>query len=555
VIARATAHVRAVGLAWAHGVGQVLFCDDARGGVLLLLGLGVAFPRAALMSGTACLLATLVARTLTYPSSEWRRGLYGYTGALVGLCWGAVFNAGVMEWLMLGVASIVSAPATRLAHRLLTPRELPALALPALCLVWLATGVLPRGVPGEPAPLAMQFVAWALVLAGLAIYSRLLASTALLGALVGLVVSVALAPAMAPGIVGNALPAAAAIGGLFLPLTTPVLVIAVLGSAVAGTLFWALAPVLGAQGLPLLVAPFNLVTLAILAGLRLHAVRRRIPGRPAPLPLAAVGRPEVARRAELARRRLDELVRGAKSLCVLTGAGVSTAAGIPDFRGPSGLWGRTPLITLDDFVRSADARALYWKEEERFFRLVQSAGPAAVHRALAALEERGRLSAVITQNVDGLHQAAGLPADKVIELHGDIRHVACLDCGRTVARELDMAARSGACYCPACRGLLKGGSVMFGEAVRPERLDAALRALLASDLLLVLGTSLAVAPASDIVGWARDAGIPVAIVNATPTPYDTHAAVTVTADVGLVMLDVLDAADNQATPFAAPAPR
>lgn len=136
-----------------------------------------------------------------------------------------------------------------------------------------------------------------------------------------------------------------------------------------------------------------------------------------------------------------------------------------------------------------------------------------------------------------------MPAERVIELHGRIREARCLDCRRPVARaslSARVAAGAATLYCPECQGLLKGGSVMFGEPVDPTRLDAALRALLGSDLLLVLGTSLAVTPASDVVGWAREAGIPVAIVNATATPYDREADVTVTADVSAVVGDAVE---------------
>ena len=150
----------------------------------------------------------------------------------------------------------------------------------------------------------------------------------------------------------------------------------------------------------------------------------------------------------------------------------------------------------------------------------------------------------MTQNVDGLHQAAGLPADAVIELHGSIREALCLDCRHVVDRATLASRLHGgraALYCPVCQGLLKGGSVMFGERVSPDRLDAALRALLAADLLLVLGTSLLVAPASDLLRWAREAGVPIVIVNATPTPYDAEAAAGLAADVDAVMADLAEA--------------
>jgi NAD-dependent protein deacetylase/lipoamidase len=545
----ALVRTRGLALASACGMGQILFCDSAAGGVLLLAGLWLAAPRAGVMSAVACLVATLTARALSYPRSEWARGLYGYAGALVGLFWAALFEPQVTGWLALVLAAIVSAPATRLAHRVLTPRDVPALALPALVLVWIAVPLLPRGVDSGPSPVP-QVIAWSVMLAGLAVYSRLLALAALVGGLVGLAISVLVAPDMAATILANSVATAAALGGVFLPWSRSAVTIATVGAATAGVLGYVAAGLGDAIGLPILVAPFNVVTLGVLTALRVPGVRRLIPGRPAPLPLVAVGQPEAGGRILSATRRLEALIRGAHTMCVLTGAGVSTAAGLPDFRGPSGLWGRTPLITLDDFVSSPATRAAYWSEEDRFFRLVRGVGPTPLHRALATLERRGRLSAVITQNVDGLHQAAGLPDDKVIELHGNIRHAVCVDCGEAFPRESisrEIGSGAASLYCQECRGLVKGGSVMFGESVPPECLDAALRALLASDLLLVLGTSLAVNPASDIVTWARQAGIPVAIVNATPTPYDSHAVVTVTADVGSAVLDILEGIGPTAT--------
>jgi len=539
-----------VGAAAAAGYGQILFCESPLGGFFLFLGLAVLAPAAALAGALGGVLATLLARARGYPVAAWRLGLYGYAGVLVGLFWGALFVPGPMSAVVLVAAALLSAPLTRLAHRLLTPREVPTLALPVLALSWLAAPFLERAPSLSPLALETQLLGWALMLAGLAVHSRLLALAVLLGTGVGLGAGGVLAGRVEPGLLGNSVPTAVALGAVLLPWSAGSLLVATVGAAVAGALWWGTAPILEAWGLPALVGPFNLVTVGVVSALRLPAVRRWVPGRVAPLPLAGVGRPEAGRAGLVARRRLVELVRRARSLSVLTGAGVSTAAGLPDYRGAFGRWTESPRITLEDFLHSPAAREAYWREEEKFYRLVRGASPTAVHRALAALYRRGRLSAVITQNVDGLHQAAGLPPEAVVELHGSIMEGRCVDCGRPVGRErisAGLAAGAATPYCEECQGLLKGGSVLFGEEVEPARLDAALRALLASDLLLVLGTSLVVAPASDLLRWAREAGIPVAIVNATATPYDGHAAVTVTADVGAVMLDLLDSVAPRAS--------
>jgi len=538
-----------VGLAAAAGYGQVLFAESPLAGLLMLIGLIPLAPRAAAGAALACTLATVLARLRGYPHAEWRRGLYGYVAALTGVFWGVLFAPTWRAWLVLIGAALVAPALTKLAHRVLTPRQLPTVALPALALTWVAWLLL---APAEPAPAVGRLAlaaGWTLTLAGLAVSSRLLAATAVLGGVIGLVVSAALGDAGAPGVVANSVPTAMALGGVFLPFSPAALAVAGLAAAGAGALWWGLV-VDAALPLPMLVAPFSVVTIAVVAALRLARLRRLVPGRPAPLPLASVGSPEVAWRARLAQARLETLAAGARKICVLTGAGVSTGAGLPDFRGPLGLWTRTRDIQLADFVRSAEARAIYWQEEQRFFRLVEAVAPAATHKALAALGREGWLSAVVTQNVDGLHQAAGLPDESVIELHGSIRDAVCLDCRHVVERATlsSRIERSGtALYCPACQGLLKGGSVMFGERVSPDRLDASLRAVLSADLLLVLGTSLLVAPASDLLRWARDAGVPIVIVNATPTPYDADADAAVTADVDAVMTDLAAAlADRRA---------
>jgi NAD-dependent deacetylase len=535
-------HARELGRATAAGHAQVLFSESPLGGLLLLLGLVPIAPRAAASAVLACAIATCLAQLRRYPRPEWRRGLYGYGAALAGVFWGLLFAPGAATWLALVAAALLTPPLTRLAHRLLTPREVPALALPALVLTWFAALFLDAAPTDATPGISAQVAAWTLTLAGLALSSRLLLVTALLGVAVGLLLSAVVGDASRAGVLANSVPTAVALGSVLLPLSPASLGLAAFASAVAGVFWWSASGLL-ALPLPPLVAPFNLVTIATLLALRAVQVRRLVPGRPAPLPLAAISSPDAARCGELARRRLLDLAGQAEKICVLTGAGVSRASGLPDFRGPSGPWTRTRRITLTDFVQSPELRRMYWREEERFFRLIERARPAATHLALADLHRRGRLSAVVTQNVDGLHQAAGTPPEAVIELHGAMRQAFCLDCGREVPRaplSRRITLGAAALYCVACQGLLNGGSIMFGEPVSPARLDAALRAVLASDLLLVLGSSLLVAPASDLLRWARDAGIPIAIVNATPTPYDRHATLSVAAEVGAFALDLLD---------------
>jgi NAD-dependent deacetylase len=530
--------------AWATAHGQILFCESRAGGVLILVGLLPLTPRGAIASAVACAIATVVARAQRFPRREWHRGLYGYAAALVGLFWGVLFAPTLWMHATLLVAAVASPYLTRVAHRLLTPRGIPALAIPALVLVAAAAPVLPYAEPAAPLHPGVDLASWLLTLIGLACGSWMLPAAALVGGAAGALTSYAIAGGLESGILSNAVPTAIALGAVFLPWSAGAVVAAAVAAAAAGALWWWAAAWTSTVGQPALVWPFVVVTLLTLRVLRRPLARATLPGRPAPLPLASVGDPAVARAGHRGRVQLLRMLGDAERVCVLTGAGVSTAAGLPDFRGPAGLWTRSSRVSLADYLASAEQREAYWRDEEAFYRRIAAARPTALHRALARLADAGRVTSVVTQNVDGLHQAAGLDSALVIEIHGNIHQSHCIDCGRAVAREalsVALAMDVTTLYCDACQGLIKGGSVMFGEPVPGTRLDAALRALLGADLLLVLGTSLAVEPAADMLRWAREAGIPVAIVNATPTAYDRDAALAVTADVDATIADAVSA--------------
>ncbi|MEZ7004398.1 NAD-dependent deacetylase [Streptomyces sp. AD55] len=212
-------------------------------------------------------------------------------------------------------------------------------------------------------------------------------------------------------------------------------------------------------------------------------------------------------------------------VALLTGAGVSTDSGIPDYRGPSGLWREDPeaekLVTYDFYMNDPEIRRRSWQMRRRGLAL--RAGPNAAHRAVAELERSGVPVRVITQNVDGLHQLAGMPERKVLELHGSVRGVVCTRCGargpmadalaRVEAGEADPP-------CEECGGILKSATVMFGESLDPEVLGQALAISKACDVFVAAGTSLQVQPAAGLAGVAAGHGARLIIVNAEPTPYD-----------------------------------
>lgn len=225
---------------------------------------------------------------------------------------------------------------------------------------------------------------------------------------------------------------------------------------------------------------------------------------------------------ESARRMLG----ASRRAVAFTGAGVSTASGVPDFRSPGGIWSRYRAVTIQEFLASEEARRRYWLYKKETFADFARARPNAAHEALARLESEGRLQGVITQNIDGLHQEAG--SRNVLELHGTNRRVECLFCGReSPASEIQERLLEGCDVpaCDSCGGPLKAATISFGQALRPEVLAEAFRLARAADLLLVLGSSLVVYPAAAIPEAAASEGVSVVIINREPTPLDGRAAV------------------------------
>jgi NAD-dependent deacetylase len=238
-----------------------------------------------------------------------------------------------------------------------------------------------------------------------------------------------------------------------------------------------------------------------------------------------------------------QLIKDAQKVAVFTGAGISTESGIPDFRSPGGIWERFDPddFTYQKFISDSTARKrqwqLLWKE-----RLVSEVKPNPAHHAIAELHKMGKLDCVITQNVDSLHLKAGVPDDKVFELHGSMRRVVCLKCGRRFPLD-DIKARLDAgeevTDCEICHGILKPDIVMFGEALPEDMFDSAAERARACDLCLVIGSTLIVYPAALIPGYAVDAGARLVIINLSPTPLDKQADVLIRAKAGEAMTIIM----------------
>ena len=234
------------------------------------------------------------------------------------------------------------------------------------------------------------------------------------------------------------------------------------------------------------------------------------------------------------------LVAGARAVTVLTGAGISTDSGIPDFRGPQGVWTKNPgaerTSTLQDYLADPEVRRQAWRN--RLASPAWEARPNPGHLAIVELERQGRLRAIVTQNIDELHQRSGSSPDLVVELHGSMWGWMCWSCGaKGPMSEVLVRLRAGEDdpRCAACGGILKSTTISFGQPLDPAVLDAALLAASSCDLLLAVGSTLQVHPAAGLVPVAARSGAPVVIVNAQPTPYDGLAAAVVREPISEVL--------------------
>jgi NAD-dependent deacetylase len=240
-----------------------------------------------------------------------------------------------------------------------------------------------------------------------------------------------------------------------------------------------------------------------------------------------------------------QLLLRARRIVVLTGAGISTDSGIPDFRGPQGVWTLNPkaerMSDIRYYVSDPEVRRLSW--QSRLAHPVWTAEPNAGHRALVRLEQRGSVLALVTQNIDGLHQRAGNTADIVVEVHGTVHRAVCLSCGsrQPMLAVLDrVRAGEEDPPCLDCGGILKSDTVSFGQPLVPHVIDRAMRAAAEGDCLLAVGTSLQVYPIAAAVPAARSSGATIVIVNAQPTAFDEIADVLLNGSISDVLPALVD---------------
>jgi NAD-dependent deacetylase len=237
----------------------------------------------------------------------------------------------------------------------------------------------------------------------------------------------------------------------------------------------------------------------------------------------------------------ENFAKGGKNI-VFTGAGVSTESGIPDYRSKGGIWDRYRPVYFDEFMSSKEARIEYWKEKSELYPDLKKAKPNPAHTSIAQLYELGLIEAIITQNIDGLHQKAGLPDEKVIELHGNTCRVRCMSCRELSSiddaqRRIDESDLAPECE---CGGYLKPDTISFGQAMPVEEMTKAMNLSQECDSFMVIGSTLVVQPAATLPGLAKQNGAFLAIINLSETPCDNLCNVLIKGKAGEILPEIVN---------------
>jgi NAD-dependent deacetylase len=242
--------------------------------------------------------------------------------------------------------------------------------------------------------------------------------------------------------------------------------------------------------------------------------------------------------------RLRDLFDQSRSILPFTGAGISTECGIPDFRSPGGIWTRMAPIPFDEFISSQEMRDEAWRRRFAMDKQFRAAKPGRGHRALASLHRRGKALGLVTQNIDNLHQQSGIPAERVVELHGNTTYARCLDCAKRfelswIKQRFD-ADGERAPDCPGCGGYIKTATISFGQAMPQDAMRRAEELTRACDLFLAIGSSLVVWPAAGFPMMAKRDGARLVIITREPTEHDDLADLVIHDDIGDVLAPFID---------------
>ncbi|MDX9800734.1 MAG: Sir2 family NAD-dependent protein deacetylase [Spirochaetia bacterium] len=236
-------------------------------------------------------------------------------------------------------------------------------------------------------------------------------------------------------------------------------------------------------------------------------------------------------------KKLADMIKKTSRTVFLTGAGFSTESSISDYRSKGGIWGRFRPVTIDEFMASREARIRYWQYKSDFYRQLQKASPNIAHHVLARLYKKGLLECIITQNIDGLHQAAGLPDEAVIELHGSNLRAICTSCGSVVpiGEAHAMIEKGNPAPECGCGGYLKPDTISFGQSLREEVLSEAFMKTTGADLFVAAGSTLIVYPAAALPQLAADNGAFTAVINLSETPFDERCDLLINEKISAVM--------------------
>lgn len=242
-------------------------------------------------------------------------------------------------------------------------------------------------------------------------------------------------------------------------------------------------------------------------------------------------------------KRLQTMLQNSSNAVVFTGAGISTESGIPDFRSPGGLWTKYQPIEFQDFISSEEMRRESWRRKFATDKIIRQARPNVGHLAIASLYKKGKVSYVITQNIDGLHQQTGMPDQAVIELHGNTTYASCLDCGKRfelAAIQKIFADNEKLPLCEQCNGIIKTATISFGQPMPVKEMQEAEKQTLACDLFLAMGSSLVVYPAAGFPQLAKQNGAELVIINRDATGFDDIADLVLHDEIGQILSSVVD---------------
>ena len=237
------------------------------------------------------------------------------------------------------------------------------------------------------------------------------------------------------------------------------------------------------------------------------------------------------------------MLAGSQRAVIFTGAGISTESGIPDFRSPGGIWTNNQPIDFGEFLASEEMRRESWRRKFNVDNTIAQAEPNSGHLAVARLVKAGKVSSVITQNIDGLHQASGVPDEQVIELHGNTTYAKCLDCGERYelpAIRDDFLRDETLPVCVQCQGIIKTATISFGQAMPEQEMLRSEQETLACDLFIAIGSSLVVYPAAGFPGLAKSEGASLVILNRDPTDMDPIADLVLNREIGPTLAQVVD---------------